>query len=101
MADLFETPKPKTPPTTPPNTPEPVNEERPTKRRRKFKRTNNNRGDSVHLKEWREYFQSWVSRNEKEVEGKKITERAKLAGIAYRHAKGKKRPSDPPKPEFS
>lgn len=82
------------PPQTPPNTPEEI--KRPKKRRRDSSR----RGDSAHLKEWRDFFREWVSRHEGDLEGVKIIDRAKLAGIAYRHVKAKKRPSDPPKPEF-
>lgn len=100
MADLFES---KQVVETPPNTPEPEFKEPevPKKRRRGKKRSKSStRGDSVHLQQWRAFFKEWVGRNESGLEGVRIVDRAKLAGIAYRHEKGKKRPSDPATPEF-
>lgn len=92
-------PKPET--QTLPNTPEvDFKEPEPPKKRRRVKRGKSGRGDSVHLQQWRAFFNEWVARNEGELEGVRIVDRAKLAGIAYRHKNAKKRPSDPPKPEF-
>lgn len=101
--DLFES---KPVPETPPNTPEPEFKvpEVPTKKRKRERRVkrskSSTRGDSVHLQQWRAFFKEWVTRNESELEGVRIVDRAKLAGIAYRHKNAKKRPSDPATPEF-
>lgn len=99
MADLFES---KQVTETPPDTPEEEFKvpEVPKKRRRGEKRKSSTRGDSVHLQQWRAFVKEWVGRNESQLEGVKIVDRAKLAGIAYRHKNGKKRPSDPAKPEL-
>lgn len=88
---------------TPPSSPATADVDQPTKKskkHRKRKREAKSRGDSPHLKEWREYFKAWVARNTGSLEGVRIVDRAKLAGIAYRHSKGKKRSSDPEKPEL-
>lgn len=102
MAELFES---KPVPETPPNSPEPEFKEPevPNKRRRvgrKKRNKSSTRGDSVHLQQWRAFFKEWVGRNESELDGVRITDRAKLAGIAYRHKNAKKRASDPATPEF-
>lgn len=97
---------PSTPPSSPVDVeePSPVVAEEPikkSKKQRKRKREGGKtRGDSPHLKEWRDYFKAWVARNTGSLEGVKVVERAKLAGIAYRHSKGKKRESDPAEPEM-
>jgi len=88
---------------TPPSSPVTADVEEPvkkSKKERKRKHEGKSRGDSPHLKQWREYFKAWVARNDGSIVGVKVVDRAKLAGIAYRHSKGKKRESDPAEPEM-
>jgi hypothetical protein len=70
------------------------------KRRRKHKRPN--QGDSPHLQKWREFYKKWHGKHgeHETIKGMKTIDKAKAAGVAYRHHTGKKRASDPEKPEF-
>jgi hypothetical protein len=72
----------------------------PRKRRRKHKRPN--QGDSPHLQKWREFYKGWHGKHgeHETIKGMKTIDKAKAAGVAYRHHNGKKRASDPEKPEF-
>ena len=58
------------------------------------------RGDTPALKAWRAYYNTWHGRHGEKFVGKKITEKVKLAGIAYRHENKKKKSTDPETPEF-
>lgn len=58
------------------------------------------RGDTPALKAWRGYYNAWHERHGEKFVGKKITEKVKLAGIAYRHENKKKKTTDPETPEF-
>lgn len=76
--------------------------EPPAKRTRRVKTKRPNQGDSPHLKQWREYYNSWAARHgaHETVMGMKHIDKAKAAGVAYRHKNQKKRADDPAEPEF-
>lgn len=70
------------------------------KRKRKTKRPN--QGDTPHLQKWREFYKQWHGKHgeHETVKGMKQVDKAKAAGVAYRHSNGKKRATDPEEPEF-
>lgn len=109
--DLFEPRPTATPPPTPtaPATDKIVVELKKRKRARKKQKKEEapdgekgkkQRGDTPALKAWRTYFQEWLARHKGDLAGVTQKDKAKLAGIAYRHANGKRRESDPLKPEW-
>lgn len=74
----------------------------PRKPRRRLKRRRPNQGDTPHLQKWREFYKTWYDKHgeHETVAGMKHIEKARAAGVAYRHSVGKKRESDPAEPEF-
>lgn len=82
-------------PPSPPSTPTP------RKRKRKTKRPN--QGDTPHLQKWREFYKLWHTKHgeHETVKALNTVGKAKAAGVAYRHSRGKKRATDPDEPEFA
>lgn len=77
---------------------EPVNTEH--ARTHKKSRKSNGRKDTPALKAFREFLKEWNGRHKEKMPLSGVTERAKLAGISWRHQHRKKRKTDPSVPQY-
>jgi len=72
----------------------------PKRKKRRVKHKRPNQGDTPHLQNWREFYKKWHTKHAEAATNMKHIEKARAAGVAYRHSTGKKRASDPAEPEF-
>ena len=77
---------------------EPVDTEQ--TQRKKTRRKSTGRTDTSALKAFREFLKEWNSRHKDKMPMTGVCERAKLAGISWRHQHRKKRKTDPSVPQY-
>ena len=63
-------------------------------RKRAREEAGTSQGDSPALQQWRTYYKTWCEEHVELCEGKQMSERAKIAGVFYRHANKNTREGD-------